>query len=312
MFCRLNAVRNSAKYSLNLSEGALQLGAVLRYEGSTPTRQRRKQISKLMRMVVLHTGDGVMMDPGEMANELKEHSRRVAHGGLHDLEAVNEYLRGSPKPRNWRRPPELVLPMIVDVMKKAIRRSAAGDCSAGMDGIGKPLWHALADFLARPMTITMQWQLATAYILGMLDHRIRTHMKNRPPVVANMRPLAMLNERAKIYSTTVLKSIENMMQQLVPPQQVGFLKKWQMMGLVAMWLQRVENTQWGAKRWFFGADLQKAYDKTAHEFVLVGLAEMGVPLAIVRWVARFLGGLTSNLVGNVAIGDPFVLEAGIR
>ena len=95
-------------------------------------------------------------------------------------------------------------------------------------------------------------------------------------------------------------------------QQVGFIKKRQMMSVVAMWLQRIENTQWGAERWFFGADLQKAYDKTTHEFILAGLAEMGVPLTIIRWVARFLGRLTSILVDNAVVGEPFVLEAGIR
>ena len=48
----------------------------------------------------------------------------------------------------------------------------------------------------------MQWQLATRYIPKALDHGIRTHVpkKNRPPVVANMQPLTMLNERAKVYS----------------------------------------------------------------------------------------------------------------
>ena len=50
------------------------------------------------------------------------------------------------------------------------------------------------------MTITMQRQLATGYIPEALDHGIHTHVpkKNKPPVVNNMRPLTMLNERAKI------------------------------------------------------------------------------------------------------------------
>ena len=48
------------------------------------------------KVVVLHTPDGLMMDLGEMANELKERSRWVAQGGLHDWEAVDEYLRGRP------------------------------------------------------------------------------------------------------------------------------------------------------------------------------------------------------------------------
>ena len=41
------------------------------------------------------------------------------------------------------------------------------------------------------------------------------------------------------------------MQQLVPQQQVGFMKKRQLMSHAARWVQRVENTQWGAERWFF-------------------------------------------------------------
>ena len=77
-----------------------------------------------------------------------------------------------------------------------------------------------------------------------------------------------------------------------------------MMSRMAQWLQRIENTQWGAERWFFGADLEKAYNKTTHEFILAGQAEVGVPLRFVRWIARFLGGPTSILVGNAVVGDP--------
>ena len=204
--------------------------------------------------------------------------------------------------------------MTAEVMQEAIKRSTTGDCSLGLYGIGKLLWHALAGFLSGPMAITMQSQLAMGYIPEAPDHGIRTHgpKENRPPVVSNMRPLTMPNERAKIYSTAVLVSIEDMMQQLVPSQQVRFMKKRQTMSHVPKWLRRIENTQWGVERWFFRADLEKAYDKTAREFVLAGLAEMRVPLVLLRWIARFLEGLTSILVGSAVVGYPFTLEAGIR
>ena len=199
-------------------------------------------------------------------------------------------------------------------MQEAIKRSTVGECLPGLSGIGKPLWHVLAGFLAVPMTVTMQSPLAMGHILEALDHGIRTHVpkKNRPPVVSNMRPLTMLNERVKIYSMAVLVSIEDMMQQLVPQQQVGFLRKRQMMSHVASWLQQMENMQGGAERWFVGADPEKAYDKMAHELVLAGLAEMQVPLELVWWIPKFFGGLTSSLVGNAVVGEPFTVESGIR
>ena len=90
-FRQLQAIRDSAQYTLNLSVGLAQLGATLRYEGSTPMRQQSTQISKLMRrvmgtrkVVVLHTEDAVMTDPGEMAQKLLQHSKRVAQGGHSD------------------------------------------------------------------------------------------------------------------------------------------------------------------------------------------------------------------------------------
>ena len=68
------------------------------------------------KVVVLHTDDAVMTDPGEMAQQLQDHSKRVAQGGYHDLAAVNEYLRNTPKPRNWKR---LSAPVLLrDVMRK--------------------------------------------------------------------------------------------------------------------------------------------------------------------------------------------------
>ena len=179
------------------------------------------------KVVVLHTEDSVVTDLGEMVQKLQEHLKRVAHGGHHNWAAVNEYLRNTPNPRNWKRLPELVLPMTMEVMREAIKRSTASNCSPGLDGVGKPLWHALAEYLAVPMTIKVQWQLSTGYIPEELDHGIRTHVpkKNRPPVVSNPRPLTMLNERAKIYSKAAVVAIEDMMQQLVPQQHVGFMKK---------------------------------------------------------------------------------------
>ena len=68
-------------------------------------------------MVVLHAKDKVMTDLGGMAQPLREHSRKVAHGGSHNWAAVNDYLRGTPRPRNCqKRLPELALPMTTEVM----------------------------------------------------------------------------------------------------------------------------------------------------------------------------------------------------
>ena len=54
-------------------------------------------MSKVMRRIigyrnvlVLHTGNAAMMDPGGLANEVKQHPRRVTHGGLHVWTAVND------------------------------------------------------------------------------------------------------------------------------------------------------------------------------------------------------------------------------
>ena len=110
----------------------------------------------------------------------------------------------------------------------------------------------------------------------------------------------------------LLVAVEDMMQQLVPQQQVGLMKKRQMISHFARWLRRMESTWWGTKRWFFGADLEKAYDEIAHEFILAGLADVGVTLWFLRWIAGFLGGVTSILAGNTVVADSFILEAGVR
>ena len=134
---------------------------------------------------------------------------------------------GALKPRNWKRLLELVPPMTAEVMQEVIKHSAAGDCSLGLDGIGKPSWHALAGVFTRQMTITMKWRLAIGYIPEALDHGIRTHVpkKNIPPLVNNMRLLSMLNERAKIHSIAISVSIEDMMQQTVAPTTSGIYEK---------------------------------------------------------------------------------------
>ena len=94
----------------------------------------------------------MIIDPGEMAQKLQDHSKRVVQGGHHNWAAVNKYQRKAPKPRNWKRLLELVLPMTTDVMREAIKQSTTRECSLGLDCMGKPLWHALAEYLAVPMT----------------------------------------------------------------------------------------------------------------------------------------------------------------
>ena len=101
-----------------------------------------------------------------------------------------------------------------------------------------------------------------------------------------MSPLAMLNDWAEIYSTTVLVAIEDMMEQLVPhQQQVGFHEATARDEPRRKVAAANGNHTMGAERWFFGADLEKAYDETAHEFGLTGLSEMRVLLDLVRWIA---------------------------
>ena len=58
------------------------------------------------------------------------------------------------------------------------------------------------------------------------------------------------------------KTTEDMMQ-----QQVGFMKKRQMMSHVARWLQRIENAHRVTGRWFFVADLEKAYPTNTNKVV---------------------------------------------
>ena len=65
---------------------------------------------------MLHSEDKVMVDPGEMAQTMQEHSQKVAQGWSHDGAAVNDYLRGTLKPRNWKRLPELVPVMTMKEM----------------------------------------------------------------------------------------------------------------------------------------------------------------------------------------------------
>ena len=76
----------------------------LLYEGETPTRQRHKPIPKLIRRVMgshkVVVQSGVLIEPEDMAKELKQHSQRMVLGEHHSWAEVNEYVRATPKPRN--------------------------------------------------------------------------------------------------------------------------------------------------------------------------------------------------------------------
>ena len=61
----------------------------------------------------------------------------------------------------------------------------------------------------------------------------------------------------------------------------------------------------------WGRPLER-YENTVHEFVLARMTQMGVPVTIIPWVARFLRGWNSIPVGNAVVRERFILEAGIR
>ena len=91
----------------------------------------------------------------------------------------------------------------------------------------------------------------------------------------------MLNERTKILSMTILITLEDAMQIWIPQQQVGFMKGRQIISHITRVYQRIQDTQWGGERWFMGVDLEKAFNRVSHEFLVVAMRQAGIPEDIV-------------------------------
>ena len=80
------------------------------------------------------------------------------------------------------------------------------------------------------------------------------------PVKENLRPLTVLIERTKIFSTTILITLEDAMQVWIPLEQVGFMQGWQIILHITRVYQRIGYTV-GRREMVYGCGLGEGFQQ---------------------------------------------------
>ena len=172
----------------------MQFRATLRYQGSTPTTQRTKHANFQPHAATDAPPEGGVPAYGKRCDDGYARNGPAAAGNTHE-----EWLKGGCL--IGRRSTTLnghtqTAQLETSAGTHGHQGKYTRGCSSRPHGLGKPPWHVLAEFLIAPMTITMQWRLATRCIPEPLDHCVHTLVpeNNRRPMVSNIKPLKMLPE----------------------------------------------------------------------------------------------------------------------
>ena len=215
---------------LHITETAERVNKALQYGDNKLTSERRNAISNLMRglsgrrkMTALTNEEGVYIsDREEVAGVLGEYYVGISEGGVgrehgggaearaRKWRVIKDYVAQTLLKARWYRGKEITREITQETIREAIRR-CKGDTTPGIDGIPKRVYRILRKDLEVPLPLTLQHQVRTGRVpegqrIGLVTCIPKL---GQEPIIEILTPLTMLNERTKIFSMTILITLED-------------------------------------------------------------------------------------------------------
>ena len=188
--------------------------------------------------------------------------------------------------------------------------------SPGSDGFTvefyKFFWKDIGDFLVRSINYAFEsGKLSIMQRQGIIisipkQNKDRNFMKN-------WRPISLLNVDYKIASTVIACRIKNKISKLISDTQKGFIKG-RHIGectrlMYDLLLATEDNNIPGM---ILLIDFEKAFDSIDFNFILETLDFFGFGPDMCHWVKTFYKDITSSVVNNGHISQPFSINRGVR
>lgn len=199
-------------------------------------------------------------------------------------------------------------------LKKATE--SLNDSTPGNDGLGKKFyitfWNNLNQYLYNSLQETIK--------KGILSNSQRQaniillEKKGRPRnEVKNLRPISLLNTDYKIFTKVIHNRIENVIQNLICPNQTAYLKE----RFIGANLRMVEDIMTvtevaGSEGIICGTDFEKAYDSCSWMYVQEVLKKFNFPEKMIHWIKIVFNKPESAVLVNGITSGYFVLERGFR
>ena len=207
------------------------------------------------------------------------------------------YLASLPIPEKVRRAmPLLFKELTGEVVRAALERMKRGSAPS-MDGIPAELYQAYPEIFVPRLLEVMQLFLKRG---GVLDSWGTSLLKCLPKFAGaerpkDLRPFALQNACLKWISTTILLQVIDALQQIIPPEQKGFLPGRQMLDHIIFARLEWERLP---EQIMVAVDFRKAYDSVTFSLMEASLLFLGMQAMYVRVLLSVMAGPILFCVGK--------------
>ena len=136
---------------------------------------------------------------------------------------------------------------------------------------------------------------------------------SREPTAAEFRPISLLCTDYKIMAKAVSRRLNKVMNQLVGPEQTGFIARRSNRKNIAFARDLLEyNRDSTAGRVIAFLDFENAFDRVSLSFLHAILRKLGLPDSLISTVQAFYRDAQVKLEINGRVGAPFYATRGVR
>jgi hypothetical protein len=280
---------------------------------------KERQSQQTIQSLKCSTTGSVLVDAADIVREARGFYRKLYTPDDIDAEAVDSLLSGIP--------PEAVLSSdSADLLVAlpdfdtvwSVLMHAPKSKSPGLDGIPFEVYQYLS--ACRPFMNLLVAVLGDAFAGVFPPSWLHTRMvllykKGDPQLLANWRPLSLINSDAKLFTKLLANRINGVLPGLINPYQTGFMPHrlisdngWLNQSLMAHFRTVAPDLPQVAVL----LDQEKAYDRVHPEYLRRVLLRFGFPASLVNCLSSLFFGTQISVSINGWLGAPLPQLRGLR
>ncbi|CAH2095709.1 unnamed protein product [Euphydryas editha] len=185
---------------------------------------------------------------------------------------------------------------------------------AGCDGIPPLFFASCADSLCYPISILFDRSLQEGIFPDAWKKAqiVPIHKKGSKSLIANYRPISILNTIAKLFEKVVYEDIYSIIAKGIPRTQHGFLRGRSTLSNLTLFSDFIlKAMEKGGQVDVVYTDFEKAFDRVDHVILLQKLHNLGIHGDLLRWVQSYLTNRTQIVVLGGYRSDYINVPSGI-
>ena len=271
-----------------------------------------KQLQTRKRLLRLRNQTGVLTDPEAIAKEITSFWAGIMNNGGASEEACFTYLNDFFEGKDMNMLVKaLYKPLSIDVVLKALD-NLQPTAAPGYDGFVVKIYKAFKENFAPHMVLVIEEFLRTGEIPQHWSLALLNPIPKVPgdPAAKDLRPLVLQNTCLKWISATIALQLSDLISQITPKQQKGFIKGRFMQDHLFNAFGCWHDLDSGC---FLFIDFAKAFDSVTHQYATVFFTRMCLPPELIRLIlALFRSPMALVINGGVCFADLIRPTSGIR